>query len=225
MIGRRGLNTVERTVLDAVRRELPEELATRFGSRVESINRVQRLTKDKEVNLYHMKRGKPSRDDRHRLLDTDAEEVLLARVSIADGRHHQAEAKVWVVKGHLFSLSFSRSPRDLEGEVQVLDVKLFPPLTLPLPPDYKELSKTTSDASSAQGWAILGPDQIREIVLEDGTYYAVAERPSFGVLAVRESDAESRLYLLLFEDDRVVPCGTTLRDALEYAASAAGEAT
>ncbi|WP_051319267.1 hypothetical protein [Chitinimonas koreensis] len=115
---RRGtsLSSLEQLVLDAVRARLPEPLSVRWDEQVRTINKVQRLPDGVEVNFYRMKDGRPSLDEAL-AFPNRTEELLIAEVRIELDllpRHAKLSARVWCVKGFLFSIEYAGSSKYVE---------------------------------------------------------------------------------------------------------------
>ncbi|NBD38049.1 MAG: hypothetical protein GVY10_05725 [Verrucomicrobia bacterium] len=84
-------------------------------SQVALINKVQRIDRDREVDFYHVEKGE-SEFPETVLFPNRAEELILAKIHITDPETgHQSKAEVFLVKGHLFSIEFSHTPRDFRG--------------------------------------------------------------------------------------------------------------
>jgi len=112
---RSKLNPIETRVIDAIAAALPEDSAALLRTQVSLINKVQRIDQDREVDFYHMEKGKPTFPD-SALFPNRAEELEMARVHLTDVvTGHQTKATVSLVKGRLFCIEFSHTPRDLSG--------------------------------------------------------------------------------------------------------------
>lgn len=102
-------------VIEAIATALPQDAADLLRAQVSLVNKVQRIDQDREVDLYHMEKGKPVFPD-SALFPNRTEEFELARVHLKDvATGHQAKATVSLVKGRLFCIEFSHTPRDLPG--------------------------------------------------------------------------------------------------------------
>jgi hypothetical protein len=113
---RSKLSFIETQIVEAVALALPADAAAILRNQVSLINKVQRLDRDREVDFYHIENGKPVFPDAM-LFPNRAEEFELARVHLTDvATGHQTKAVVSLVKGHLFNIEFSHTPRDLPGE-------------------------------------------------------------------------------------------------------------
>lgn len=112
---RSQLNAIEKQIIEAIAFALPEDAASILRAQLSLINKVQRLDQDREVDFYHIEKGKPAFPD-SALFPNRAEELELARVHVTDtGTGHQTEAVVSLVRGHLFCIEFSHTPRDLRA--------------------------------------------------------------------------------------------------------------
>ena len=112
---RSGLNFIEKQVVEAVALALSEKPAALLRTQVSLINKVQRLDQDREVDFYRIENGTVAFPD-SALFPNHAEQFELANVNIKDvASGHQTRASLWLVKGRLFSIEFSHTPRDLSG--------------------------------------------------------------------------------------------------------------
>lgn len=112
--GSARLSDLEGRILDCVRSHLDASLVARWEKQVESINKVQRLPEGVEVNFYRMKGGRPSFDP-ELAFPNKAKELQLATVEISLSNASQTlMARVWCVKGFLFSIEY-------EGSVSYFD--------------------------------------------------------------------------------------------------------
>jgi hypothetical protein len=129
----------EISAVEEVIKRLPEESGSQLRKQVGAINKVQRLTKGKEVNLYRIRLGKPSFDDGLKFTGTN-DEALLATVSLTDpsGSKARLKAELWLVGGWLFSLLFNKPPKEFFAgshihtvQPMIADVKIwFDPMHL-----------------------------------------------------------------------------------------------
>ena len=101
----------ESRILQEVSACLDGESAATLRNQIKVINKIQRITDGKEVNLYTMHHGKALFDDRLRF-PNQSDEALLATVRIIEKRT-RANLKVdlWLAKGRLFSLVFNKPPK------------------------------------------------------------------------------------------------------------------
>ena len=104
-----------------------------MSGQVALINKVQRIDEDREVDFYHIESGRPV-FPHEKLFPNQSDELELAKLHLTDvDTGHQSDAVVSLVKGHLFSIEFSHTPRDLRGstnlkiELQTLADPMKPP--------------------------------------------------------------------------------------------------
>jgi hypothetical protein len=101
----------EARVIEAIKSRLGSDAATRLQAQIDSVNKVQRLTDGKEVNLYRVAHGKPAFDDSLRFPQGE-EEALLGTVHLAhSGSPGALKAEAWLANGRLFSLVFDKPPK------------------------------------------------------------------------------------------------------------------
>lgn len=107
------LNPIETRVIEAIEAALPGDAAALLRTQVSLINKVHRIDQDREVDYYHIENGKPTFPDAA-LFSNRSDEFELAKVHLTDAATgHQSKATVSLVRGRLFSVEFSRTPRDL----------------------------------------------------------------------------------------------------------------
>jgi hypothetical protein len=136
---RSKLNFVETQVIEAVAFAVPADAAAILRNQVSLINKVQRLDRDREIDFYHIVKGKPIFPD-SALFPNRAEEFELAKVHVTDiATGHQAKAFVKIVKGHLFCIEFTHTPRDLSGSsgLKIEIERLGDPMTADAKPGMK----------------------------------------------------------------------------------------
>jgi hypothetical protein len=110
---KKKMRTIEMRILEEVCQRLSKDAGEILKNQIALINKVQRLDKSREVNLYHLKNGRPSFPD-GALFPNKQEEFQLATLHLRDPQSgHESKVKVWMVKGHVFSLEFSAPPGDL----------------------------------------------------------------------------------------------------------------
>lgn len=108
---RAAFHRYEAVILEKVGSNLKAEAAARLRSQMDKINKIQRLFDGEEVDLYQIKDGKAEFDDECRFPDR-SDEVLWATVDlIHPQKRAKLKAEVWLVKGRLFALEFSSSPK------------------------------------------------------------------------------------------------------------------
>lgn len=118
------LNNLECRLIEAIALEMPEKSAKILRAQVKLINKVQRLDHDQEIDFYHIDQGKPKFPD-YALFTNRSEEFELAQLKVIDVESKlEFKAVVSLVKGHLFCIEFSHSPKYLYNylnlEIQVL---------------------------------------------------------------------------------------------------------
>ncbi len=95
-------------VLDCVRDHLDARIAKLWDSQVQAFNKVQRLPEGVEVNFYRMKNGRPSFDEAL-AFPNKTTELLIAKVQVELAGMGKLTAKVWCVKGFVFSIEYEGS--------------------------------------------------------------------------------------------------------------------
>lgn len=111
----------EKSILKSIESELENRAQKLFRAQLNQVNKVVRSNSDKEVNMYRMKRGKPSFDKEIQFA-LDLPEVKLAEVKIEyknDDKRislKKLTAELWIVNGYIFSLTFNISPKFLKKE-------------------------------------------------------------------------------------------------------------
>lgn len=115
---------LETIILEAVRANLASSAAEILGVQLRSVNLVQRHLDGKEVNLYPMMGGKVFHDPKCAFpLKQPETKLATVRVSTDQGRS-PLSADVYLVEGHLFQLRFSRSPKVIRKDVEVIGVQI-----------------------------------------------------------------------------------------------------
>lgn len=120
------LSSLEALVLDSVSSGLKGEMAAIWQTQVAAINKIQRLPEGIEVNFYRMNQGKPFFDSKLAFPNTSPE-LLIAEVHLESPEHQQLSAKVWGVKGFVFSIEYDCNPTYFEealGMEPKLDLKI-----------------------------------------------------------------------------------------------------
>ena len=103
------LSNLERRILNCVRSHLDGQLAGLWDKQVESINKVQRLPEGVEVNFYRMKGGRPTFES-EMAFPNKTEELQLAKLEMKlPNTPQKIVARVWCVKGFLFSIEYEGS--------------------------------------------------------------------------------------------------------------------
>ena len=103
----------EVAVIEKVVACLGGDAGFKLQRQVEEINKIQRLSEGKEVNLYKMSGGRPSFDDGLSFGGID-DEALLATVSLTGSATKKGLLKIelWLVYGRLFSLVSNKKPSE-----------------------------------------------------------------------------------------------------------------
>jgi hypothetical protein len=102
------LSELDGLVLGCVRERLDSSIAELWDRQVQAINKVQRLPEGVEVNFYRMKGGRPSFDETLSFPNKTTE-LLIAEVRAELPDMGELTAKVWCVKGFLFSIEYEGS--------------------------------------------------------------------------------------------------------------------
>lgn len=134
---------------------LEDDASSRLQAQIAAINKIQRLSHGKEVNLYQMRRGKAVFDDDLRFPDAD-DEALLASVNLTGpDQRANLKAEIWLAKGRLFSLVFNKPPQQFfprmslnVAQPHISDVKIW---FDPMHPHVVNADKRVG-ASALRGW-------------------------------------------------------------------------
>jgi len=90
---------------------------------VSLINKIQRIDKGREVDLYHIVNGKPYYPEAA-LFPQRKEEFELAKLKVRDDQTgHAATVLVYLVQGRLFSIEFSSPPGDWQ-DIESLSIDI-----------------------------------------------------------------------------------------------------
>jgi hypothetical protein len=112
LFGRKcALYGFESDVIQSIKASLAPGAASQLQRQVDSINKVQRLTQGKEVNLYHMNRGRVAFDDRLRFPGLQSEALLATARLVHPDRAATVKVDAWLANGRLFSLIFDKPPQ------------------------------------------------------------------------------------------------------------------
>ena len=109
--GRDLLRPHERLVIDAVAARLAPEATALLERQLATTGLVNRDLDDRDVYLYPNRRG-PQRHDPSIAFPDRSDDLRLATVRVI-GPGGSGKADVFVVRGHLFQISFKPRPRDL----------------------------------------------------------------------------------------------------------------
>lgn len=234
---------VERSIVDAVLYALPAGPREQVLAQVQAINRIQRFSQGKEVNLYCLRHGRAAFPDH--LLFSLRDELELARVTFTAGDgSEERSASVRMVNGRLFSIVFAHPPeraaRD-PSSVRITGVRLgVNPEHLRLGYDQPEpavgdaprelrqpLARGPIDArlpadylevmgmpTEAHGFVIHDPEHLRLVALDSFNCYIVAEQQDRVGIGVIQGREDGELYILDFANGSVHPAGHSLAVAL-----------
>jgi hypothetical protein len=229
--GSSDLTPLEQEVLGALSAELPPAAREILAKQRDAINLVQRHAGGKEVNLYAMRRGRPCYEE-HLLFPLQLEEAKLATLEIASSTGKTPlRAEVWLVKGWVFSIQFSKAPQEgLQAGARVLSVKVLrdpmmavadvhqspnpDELRTKLPDQYLGLVPEGHNVS-IKDWVVYSLSNIRSVAQRDGNYYLVAEKVDMGAVALKEDDVSGQLYYLDYGDDHGERITVPLREFLD----------
>lgn len=125
------LRPLERKLINALVEHLRPGAGALLSKQVDQINLVQRHASEKEVNFYCIKRGKPAFDEKFRF--PTKQEVKLATITFKAAGTNLLRANFWLVHGHLFSIEFNQSPKQLHEES--IEIKQIELLIDPMTPD------------------------------------------------------------------------------------------
>lgn len=232
--------------MDAGLCALPAGPREQVLAQVQAMNRIQRFSQGKEVNLYCLRHGRPAFPEH--LLFPVRDEVELARVTFtADDASKKRSASVRMVNGRIFSIVFAQPPsRPAHGpcNVQVTGVLLgVDPdhlrarrdqaeratgdvpgeLSQPLahgPDDAKlpaDYSEVLDRPAEAHGFVIHDPDHLRLVALDSFNCYILAERGDRLGIGIIQGRKDGELYILDFANGAVRPAGHSLIVALRTA--------
>ncbi|MBO9857260.1 hypothetical protein LN565_04130 [Xanthomonas euvesicatoria pv. euvesicatoria] len=103
-----SLSRLERLVLDSIAGRLPVSERELWSLQVSKINKVQRLPQGVEVNFYRISRGRPTFDDEIAFKNR-TQELMVASLVIK-ACNQELAAKVWCVRGFIFSIEYEGAP-------------------------------------------------------------------------------------------------------------------
>ena len=132
------LSDLERRILNCVNGHLDGPVSELWNKQIQAINKIQRLPEGVEVNFYRMKAGRPT-FDAQLAFQNRAEELQIAKLQIRlVNVSRRLFARVWCVKGFLFSIEYEGSvsyfeeAAGLEGESELqIDCELIADLAHP----------------------------------------------------------------------------------------------
>ena len=103
------LSGIEKMVPKCVRDQLSTRMAELWDAQILAINKIQRLPEGIEVNFYRMKGGRPNFNEAL-AFPNKTEELLVANVHVElPGMQKKLTAKLWCVKGFIFSIEYDGS--------------------------------------------------------------------------------------------------------------------
>jgi hypothetical protein len=143
------LRPLERKLFDALVAHLSSDAREVLHGQLRLVNRVQRHTDGKEVNLYQIRRRKVSLEGMP-VFPFAVEEAKLASVRYrVTGETRTRRVDFWLVNGHLFQMQFRESPRGVDAEkVEIRDVKLLVDPMVPAQPEERR----SLDLTALTGW-------------------------------------------------------------------------
>jgi hypothetical protein len=147
-----ALRPIEIRVLSEVGMHLSDANSQLMRRQLESVNKVQRFTDDREVNLFHMVRGKAFFDE-SLLFANRTPEARLATLKLrAKSAPSSIRAEVWLAHGRIFSVTFDSPPRLwTDDTVEIESVRLW---TNPMEADTEIEARpaTQSDVARLERW-------------------------------------------------------------------------
>ncbi len=105
----------EFSLIDAVKSKLEAESSGVLQRQLDAINKVQRLADGKAVNLFCMHHGKPAFDENLRFKNSADEALLASGNFVGPDKISTMKVELWLAKGRLFSLEYSKSPEQFFG--------------------------------------------------------------------------------------------------------------
>ncbi len=106
-------NHLEKLVLQSVREELNNaEIISLWDKQISAITSISRVI-NRESNLYREVNGKVCFDESN-CFPNKKEELLLARLKLQFPTLGKLNIKVWIVKGHLFSIEYGKEMTEFE---------------------------------------------------------------------------------------------------------------
>lgn len=212
---------LERAVIEAWIGRLDESTRLAVMRQLKRVNYVQRHDGGREVCMYSIKYGF-FRVDPPNPFPASPRELKLAVTRFKAGDGAAVTAELWAVDGHLFSLDFDRSPRKIADQttIEVIDIDMHPaqeatPDASQLPRDYLQLATGAAGQAEFEGAQIFAVPEIYLLKVAGRKFYALAEFPGFGMLAVSSAKSDRQVYLLTFENGSPRPMSESFRDAVQ----------
>ena len=193
--GRRLLRPYELLVVDAVAARLEPEAGRRLMAQVDAVGHVQRLSDDREVDLYPARRGVQARDDGSAFANR-ADEFRLATVTLR-GDGLTTRVTLTTVRGHLFQLQFSSSPKVVRRARSIAVEKVVihaDPMTADHgeaaaatlarlhPATREELANLWAGDGTVSTGVARGADDLYAIDLDGGEYVVLGQLPDTSIL-------------------------------------------
>lgn len=214
----------ECAVIDGWLREAGAETRGIVESQLALVDLAQRFIGGREVNLYSLRHGK---SPAWRALKHPGREWQVAEVR-ARVAGTPVKAQIWAVHGHVFSIHFDRVPRNWfrRPEVEITEVRKPPfaanksarRLRAALPADYVEMAEGPEAARPPEHeFGLIAPDEVYLVTLEEGQYWALAERPDVGMLGVRLEQEGGPVYFLFYDGRPPRPLPGSFAEAAEQA--------
>ncbi|MBF0474982.1 MAG: hypothetical protein HQK59_03960 [Deltaproteobacteria bacterium] len=144
----------EKRVIDEVALHLPDEAQKRLSNQINQINKIQRFSDGKEVNLYPIRYGRPAFDESLSFPDKRSGALLASVKLVHPAKTSKLKAEVWLASGHIFSIVFDKSPQkfftdlDLNAmDAEIVDVRVW---FNPMQPWHT--SEPLEDTKTLSGW-------------------------------------------------------------------------
>jgi len=182
-------------VVEAVRARIGPEAGRRLAAQVDAVGHVQRLSDDREVDLYPTRRGVQVRDDGSAFANR-ADELRLATATLhADGL--TTRVTLTAVRGHLYQLEFSSSPKVVRRARSIAIEKVVihaDPMTTDHgeaaaarlarvhPATRQELANLWAGDGTVSTGVAQGPDDLYTIDLDGGEYVVLGQLPDTSIL-------------------------------------------
>jgi hypothetical protein len=116
------LTRLEQIIFDAVREKLKPSEAELWMKQLASINKIHRSPDGQEINLYAIRNGIANFPREFCFAKDDEFKIAVVDVA-AKNCAKKLRARIWCVKGHVFSIEYKTSFKDFEavaqGELQV----------------------------------------------------------------------------------------------------------
>lgn len=197
----------ERAAVEAWLEAAAPEMREAGYRQLEQANFVQRLDHGRSVNLYRFPFGLRRQAFRPLFQIAEREkQVAEIRMSI---NGVETTARLWVVNGHIFELTFDRPPGASRGpaKIEILGLKAGPfpsdrrgnDLAAALPADFAEAAGRPDLGGS--GIDVLTLDQVYAATIAGELYWLLAEKPDCGMLGV-PVEGDDRRVCFLFLDGR-----------------------